>query len=313
MMALAMILFFTSALLAPRRALTAAVACVVTTFRWPATPDAPKVQARRNVARMFRRLEPHIHAFLGVSHASANEIALWRAEGHTRVLYGIESNAHGTPLLRSLLQRAERACPASASFIAFANADLLLDTSLVHTLRRLLAWPPKNLVVVGQRLNLDVQRYDDAELLYATPDGFRLNTTHATSFRGDAQDYFVFSRPLLADAWPMPDFVIGRIAYDNAVVDWAYHHACLVDATATITAVHQSTRDGNAASHSMDKADRTYNLQLPGVVFDHAFVGFARYETAPGRAPNAIEIVDRTEDLVPLPSVRAYLSGGAIL
>ena len=48
----------------------------------------------------------------------------------------------------------------------------------------------------------------------------------------------------------LPPYVIGRRAYDNALVDWAFHNAVLVDATETIKAVHQTLADGNSAGHS---------------------------------------------------------------
>lgn len=44
----------------------------------------------------------------------------------------------------------------------------------------------------------------------------------------------------------IPDFVIGRVAYDNWLVDYAYHDGLdRVDITKTAHAVHQTGVDGN--------------------------------------------------------------------
>ena len=67
-------------------------------------------------------------------------------------------------------------------------------------------------------------------------------------FQADAQDYLITFRNLI-DWTDFPDFVIGTRAYDNALVDWAYHHCALLDASLTINALHQTALDGNYAGH----------------------------------------------------------------
>ena len=51
-------------------------------------------------------------------------------------------------------------------------------------------------------------------------------------FANDAEDYFIYSRG--GEDWShIPDFVVGRRAYDNWLVDHAYHDPLvdLVDGT----------------------------------------------------------------------------------
>ena len=104
-----------------------------------------------------------------------------------------------------------------------------------------------------------------------------ISRVKSSLFIAVAQDYFIMSRSLF-DWSQIPSFVIGRRGYDNALVDWAYHHATLVDATATITALHQTTADGDYAGWS--NKDGEYNVNLPHVVFDHGSTTDAHFRTS---------------------------------
>ena len=288
------------------------MACFVVTFKKPSSGDEIKVVAHHNMARAYKMLEPYIQTFLALTPVSSSyELEVWIKAGHhptLSVLNDTETNEHNTPHLRSLLQQVERACPSSASFVAYANADILFDYSLIHTLLALKTWSVRtehqnNLVIVGRRLNfnlLDIPLTDQENIQYFFKDKnihenykptkgknfFKKEILeNANLFTETAQDYFIISRESLLirginiHTWPLPNYVIGRRAYDNAVVDWAYHHACLVDATFTVNAVHQTTRDGNFAGHSPANADKEYNVNLPGAVYDHFSTTIARFET----------------------------------
>lgn len=74
------------------------------------------------------------------------------------------------------------------------------------------------------------------------------------------------SRTLFAKNWELiPDFVVGRVGYDNWLVDNAYHqgNTSLVDTTKTIALVHQtSTTGGSGESKERKNIDRFYNFRL---------------------------------------------------
>ncbi len=78
-----------------------------------------------------------------------------------------------------------------------------------------------------------------------------------------AQYYFIMSRNLV-DWTTLPNFVVGRVAYDNALVYWAYHNAHLIDATQTILALHQSTADGNREWSQNPDEDLAFNTEQEG-------------------------------------------------
>ena len=65
------------------------------------------------------------------------------------------------------------------------------------------------------------------------------------------QDFFIVTRGTFK--WSeIPDFVIGRPAYDNWLVDYAFHHLVdSIDVSATVHAIHQTDVDGNKAGHKV--------------------------------------------------------------
>ncbi len=77
----------------------------------------------------------------------------------------------------------------------------------------------------------------------------------------------------------LPNFVVGRVAYDNALVDWAYHNVYLIDAAQTILALHQSTDDGNRAWSQNPDEDLAFNKEQKDVVYDHGSTDNAHAQT----------------------------------
>lgn len=89
-----------------------------------------------------------------------------------------------------------------------------------------------------------------------------LAASHGKLFQADAEDYF-FSSHGAHNLSQMPDFVVGRRAYDNWLVDHAFHSAniVLVDASRTILALHLTTADGNKAGHRKG-VDNNWNVNV---------------------------------------------------
>jgi hypothetical protein len=243
--------------------------CFVVTFKQPKIQDPLRSLAHKNTAKMYKGLEPAIVSFLAIGSTSPSESeSIWKDAGNTHILRNIQTNEHGTPFFRALMERVERRCPKSTPFVAYANADIMFDTGLVQTLEGLKAWGGAKILTVGQRRNHDLT-------------GPLSSIAHIPSelFVDVAQDYFIMSRKLFGDWSTLPPYVIGRRAYDNALVDWAFHNANLVDATATVIALHQTTKDGNYAGHDAVNIDKEYNVNLPGAVYDHGSTRHAKFTT----------------------------------
>ncbi len=84
-------------------------------------------------------------------------------------------------------------------------------------------------------------------------------------FGGDAEDYLLCSQSTFN--WDqVPPFVVGRVGYDNWLVNHAFHNAnvSLIDATATVRTIHQTGEDGNFAQggRNLSNHDYEYNRVL---------------------------------------------------
>lgn len=118
-------------------------------------------------------------------------------------------------------------------------------------------------------------------------------------FRPDAEDFFIIT-PGSFDYETMPDFVIGRPAYDNQLVDHVYHknetHS-LIDVSKTVTAIHQTGADGNKAGHNTSRPDIRWNLQYKNEWrFDHQTTIHANWETRwkfASRAGEQLQLIKR--------------------
>ena len=249
----------------------APLACFVVTFKQPKIHDPLRAVAHVNTARMYAALAPHVVAYLAVAASSPDDSeSVWLEAGNQYTITGVRTNEHGTPFFRSLIEQVDAYCPRGVPFVAYANADIMFNAGLVETLRSLRDWGQPRLMVVGRRSNHDL-----AGALAHTD----IDSVSSTLFGDDAQDYFVVTRGLFGNWSELPDYVIGRRAYDNALVDWAFHNAHLVDATGSVTALHQTTGDGNSAGHSTVNQDKEYNVNLPGAVYDHGRTTHAHWYT----------------------------------
>jgi hypothetical protein len=257
---------------------TQADLCVVITF--PSTTEPLKQQAHSNTANMYNALRPRVKAFL-LQPVPQEAFAF-----NFSLLDASTTNAHGTPLFASLILLLEDACP-DAPFLAYANADILFDMSLLDTLDALLSWKPPEFLAVGRRRNHDLRGALTIHDVANAPSDL---------FTDYGQDYFIFSRHLSANLSLLPPYVIGRRAYDNAINDWAFHRSILVDLSDTVVALHQTTSDGNFAGLSDKNPDKEYNVQLPDAVYDHGSTNFGQYATV--RQDGQVVVLRRSDNTV---------------
>jgi len=106
-----------------------------------------------------------------------------------------------------------------------------------------------------------------------------------------AQDYFITSPDVWDWRTDIPDLVIGRVGYDNWLVDQAFHlhpRVALVDATKTVAALHQSVEGGSRESWR-NPHHRQINYEVAARFakdhnagrhyFAHGSISLARYRT----------------------------------
>ena len=156
----------------------------------------------------------------------------------------------------------------SSDQIASRTGDILFNNNLVATLEALRTDHAtfKQLLVVGRRTNY---KFKDKEEIYNLDPVYRYATA-GELFTTKAQDFFISTHS--GFPWDsIPDFVVGRVGYDNWLVATAVsRNFSVVDATATVTALHQTGVDGNYAGRRKQKGDDTYvNHRLAGP-FDYS-------------------------------------------
>ncbi len=146
----------------------------------------------------------------------------------------VERDEQGVPLVSSVLAMGHS--HSDSPILCYANADMILMSDLIEAARNV-AGQKKDFLLVGQRWNL------------ALTEPFDFNGDWESRLRGEVAkngglfspwgiDYFVFPRHLYTE---VPDFTIGRVAWDN----WMVYHArttfgAAVDATQDVLAIHQN-------------------------------------------------------------------------
>ena len=191
-------------------------------------------------------------------------------------------NRGGTPFVADLFRRAEeRARAVGSPFAGFFNSDIGFDTSLLEVLQQVRRQLERGQVVprtlvIGRRLNLGKGWAATAPLLDAVAQNATLplqaqrravqaaldsmrHLRGTTLMMPMAQDYFFFT-PGTFNWTDIPNYIIGRVGYDSFLTQWAVDNGVdVIDASATLHAVHLTDESGNAAGWRTRRQDRLWN------------------------------------------------------
>ncbi len=146
----------------------------------------------------------------------------------------VDRDDKGIPTVRSVMEIGHAS--SNSPILCYANADMILMSDLARAAHQA-AEQAKDFLMVGQRWDLDVPDPID----FGTDWELKLRQT--VEARGKFYspwgiDYFVFPRHLYTE---VPNFTIGRPAWDNWMVYHALHTWGLaIDATRSVMVVHQS-------------------------------------------------------------------------
>ncbi|MEQ8662726.1 MAG: hypothetical protein RLW62_18085 [Gammaproteobacteria bacterium] len=172
----------------------------------------------------------------------------------------VRCNASQTPLISAMFATAQE-LTASDCF-CYLNADIILFDEFPGAMRDVARAFPA-FVMIGRRTDVDLEH----EIDFAQSDWE--SVLRARASRGGqlsaatALDYFAFSRGVF-DA--IPDFAVGRPAWDAwMVMDTRRRRVPLVDATASVTAIHQNhgyghVRNGTGVAWEGPEANENRNL-----------------------------------------------------
>lgn len=163
----------------------------------------------------------------------------------------------GVPYLKNMYLTAMETH--SSVLYGYTNGDILFSDGFVDTLREVVKhiYALNTTLIVGMRTNYNMN-LDNSMPVYHLNDVNNISRK-GRLFRSDAEDYFFVTNDF---PWQViPDLVIGRVAYDNFLVGTAIkQNVSVVDATKTITALHQTGVDGNLAGRR--RHDTKYNANL---------------------------------------------------
>lgn len=184
-----------------------------------------------NAVESWRRLKPTPEILFISDDPGVAETA--RKLG-CRHVPGVRCNEHGTPLVSDVFKKGQKA--ASYEIVSYINTDIVLPPSFMGAVGRIRKHFDRFLMI-GQR----------TDFYHPTPIDFSdeywwMGFTKRARKRGKLHglagvDYHCFVRGMYDR---VPDFYLGRRAWDNWLVWWALRHRdiTVVDATQVVCAVH---------------------------------------------------------------------------
>jgi hypothetical protein len=145
----------------------------------------------------------------------------------------VARDENGIPTVKSVMEIGHT--HSDSPLLCYANADMILMSDLTRAARQV-SEQARDFLLVGQRWDLALTEGLDFSGDWESR--LRLDVAqHGKFYSPWGIDYFVFPRSLYTE---VPDFTIGRPAWDNWMVYHARHTFGLaIDATRDVLAVHQ--------------------------------------------------------------------------
>jgi len=146
----------------------------------------------------------------------------------------VATNAAGTPLISSMVQRAREI--SDSQLLCIVNADMILMADFVELARRARTIR-ESFVLLSRRWDLDV--HGRMEFGAGWEERLRASVRqHGRLHRPAGSDFFLFPRTCYSD---LPDFAVGRAGWDNWMICNARaHNWRVIDATPSVMIVHQN-------------------------------------------------------------------------
>ncbi len=205
-------------------------------------------------------------AVLPVLYLMPNDSEYWtrRATELGWKLEKVPRTRGGIPIVKDMFNVTAEKYP--SPFIGFANADNAFGNSLVETLVGL-TQNNKELVhgrmslIVGRRRGIKEININDtsAEYVDSIASSLKLYTKYG-------QDYFFFGDGGKFHWDRVPDFVVGRLGYDNWLVVMAQRwNITLIDGTNTLHNLHLEGKDGVSSGRVLNKGrSKVLNYEAAG-------------------------------------------------
>ncbi|KAK6174333.1 hypothetical protein SNE40_017634 [Patella caerulea] len=215
--------------------------------------ESDKTTVYTNTFLNWKKFKPHVQPVVFTNESAVIKQAMehgWECQPLLHV------SPYNVPILKYMYIQVQQKY--RSRFYAYVNSDILFDDGLIKTLTAVNSSTslPKvtPLLIIGQRtnvLNVTLAESSTFQKLHEISKRGRLFHTYA-------EDYFITDRRFPWET--IPELAIGRPAYDNFLVLFARAgNMTVIDSTATILAVHQTTRKGNNEGRSRDHS--RYNFE----------------------------------------------------
>lgn len=202
----------------------------------PESFDGSAGTRQRNAIRSWCLLTPEPRIiFTGIDDDSVQ----WYADSMCIEAVEIDRSPEGIPLVSAALRTAYEMRDNEDDILCLVNADGIYTRSVLLAINKV-ADEFDQFLMVGQRWDLKLDRH-----LSFLPGWERALTKvafeHGAKHGDRAMDYLIFR-----GGWPldMPDFAVGRTAYDNWMVFKARQEGVpVVNASQDVTLIHQDHED----------------------------------------------------------------------
>lgn len=187
---------------------------------------------QRNAIKSWNLLQPKPEIILVGDDEGVAEVC---KEFALTQIADIEKNEYGTPLVNSIFQACQER--AKHSVVCYVNSDIILLSNFMSAVATVSSHMPKFLMI-GRRWDIEIKKVLNFASDSWEKDLHLLRTQTGILNSESAMDYFVFLRGMYTD---IPPLAIGRLRWDNWLV-WRARSKFIpiVDATATITIIHQN-------------------------------------------------------------------------
>lgn len=187
---------------------------------------------QRNALKSWRLLHPDAEIIVFGTDEGSAEICVELGIRHEPV---VGRNKFGTVLVNDMFARAQAL--ARHDVLCYVNCDIILMTDFCRAILRASA-RYQRFLMVGRRWDTEITEPID----FSSENWEEHVRQRALAARCQRDqwwiDYFVFSRGFFGR--DMPPFAIGRTSWDNWLAWKGYESRCLVDASASVVAVHQN-------------------------------------------------------------------------
>ncbi|KAL3855430.1 hypothetical protein ACJMK2_014641 [Sinanodonta woodiana] len=216
-----------------------------------------KVLVYNNTLYNWQTFKPHVQLILFTNNTSVSEKVNCSHWNIFPVLFYSDS---GIPTIKAMFKQAKELY--NTTWYGYFNGDILLTEDILKTLEYVSSvldqFSNASILIIGRRINvLNVTSEEVREINGIKESARSRGSLHYIY----AEDYFITNTHFPWDK--IPEFVIGRAGYDNWIVGHARCDlgAIVIDATETLTAVHQDTTK-DETEDGFTSADARYNFEL---------------------------------------------------